>query len=253
MESVKVDTSELVSLRERIAELGSKQLPFAKALALTRTAQASQAAIRQDMSRVFDRPTPFTLSSVRFQFVDKNAVSPAVEVYLSDEASKSIPIATALRHEVVGGERYWKRSEGALRRIGLLGNDENAVPGSAATLDSYGNMSRSQIVEILSWFQAFAESGYRGNATEKTKAKKIRGTKSTAGSRYFFKRDGPGRGIYLSQRAFGGWSMRPVLMFVRRGRYSSRLDMRGTIERVVREQFPAWFRDALDEAKRTAR
>ncbi|SER86124.1 hypothetical protein SAMN04244573_04468, partial [Azotobacter beijerinckii] len=42
-----------------------RQMPFATALALTRTAQLAKEAIEQDMRSVFDRPTRWTLNSLR--------------------------------------------------------------------------------------------------------------------------------------------------------------------------------------------
>ena len=68
-----------------------------------------------------------------------------------------------------------------------------------------------------------------------------------------WKRDGRGRGIYMSEQSFGRWSMRPVLMFVRRAQYQRRLDMQRVVQDVARAQFGAWFADSWAQATRSAR
>lgn len=244
---VSIDTSELVALKDRV---GRARQRFAKVIeiSLNKTAAAGQAAVRQEMARVFDRPTPFVLAST---FI-KPAIAPnnlEAHVFLKDVESKNIAPAKALAHEVTGGQRAWKRGEGALRRAGLLGNDENAVPGGAAKLDAYGNMDRGQIVQIIAYFEAFPDVGYKAN-TMKAKRDKLKAGKAGKryGVRYFLKRDRPGRGIYISEKTGFGYTMRPVLMFVRRAQYKRLLDMRGVVDGVVRTQFKAWF---ADEWRRT--
>lgn len=229
------------------------QVPFATALALTKTAQAAQVSVRQEMVRVFDRPTPFTLASTFVRSATKAKLEAAV--YLKTGGNKEGGNAQdRLGHQVLGGQRRFKRMEGALRQAGLLGNGEQAVPGKAADLDSYGNMSRGQITQILAWFQAFPEAGYKANSTQATRAKRAAGKAGKKyGTRFYYKRDRPGRGIYKATQTGFGSAIQPVLMFVRRATYRQLLDMPGVVERTAREQFPAWFRDALQSAMRTAR
>jgi len=252
---IQIDVSELASLKRRLDGFGS-QVRFATARALTQTAVAGREAVRAEMDRAFDRPTPWTKRMVRYEPATKDSLE--ARVLLSEDTSKNIPASLALRHEVEGGARNWKRFELQLQRIGMLGLDENAVPGGAAKIDAYGNMARSQIIQILAYFQAFSQSGYRANTTAKRKAKLAKGTKSTQGWRFWYKRDRPGRGIYLSTRKLleGKYvheDMKPILMFVRRGRYTGRLDMAGAVERVARATFQGSFKTALAAAMRTAR
>ncbi len=242
---------DLDDLRRKIANIAQEQIPFATALALTRTAQAASAAVKQEMTRVFDRPTPFTLNSLRTSAATKTRLQAAV--YMKDEAVKGTSTINAIGHQALGGQRAFKRSEGALRRLGMLANGENMVPGAAAQLDAYGNMSRGQIVQILSWLQAFGEQGYRANMTAATRTRRARGTARTRGVGYYFKRDAPGRGIYMRVNTGFGSAIKPVLLFVRRAQYRKRLDMNAVVERVSREQFRSWFADALQEAQRTQR
>lgn len=230
-----------------------EQVPFAAALALTRTAQGAQVAVRQEMIRVFDRPTPFTLGSTFIKPATKAKLE--ANVYLRTGGNKEGGNAQdRLGHQVLGGQRRFKRMEGALRNAGLLGNGEQAVTGKAADLDAYGNMSRGQITQILAWFQAFPEAGYKANSTQATRAKRAAGKLGKRyGVRFYYKRDRPGRGIYKATQTGFGSAIQPVLMFVRRATYRSLLDMPGVVERTAREQFPRWFREALQSAMRSAR
>jgi hypothetical protein len=244
--------SNLEPVRRQLGALRD-QVPFATALALTKTAQAAQVSVRQEMVRVFDRPTPFTLASTFVRSATKAKLEAAV--YLKTGGNKEGGNAQdRLGHQVLGGQRRFKRMEGALRQAGMLGNGEQAVPGRAAELDSYGNMSRGQITQILAWFQAFPEAGYKANSTQATRAKRAAGKAGKKyGTRFYYKRDRPGRGIYKATQTGFGSAIQPVLMFVRRATYRQLLDMPGVVERTAREQFPAWFRDALQSAMRTAR
>jgi hypothetical protein len=239
-------------LRNQLSALERDQLPYATARALTNTALAAKAALRQEMVRVFDRPTPFTLNSLFVTPASKRKLEAVVLAKdLDNKGGGSARLRTA--PQIRGGQRDWKRFEGALRRAGLLGNDEQAVPGQAATLDAYGNMSRGQIVQILAWFQAFAESGYKANTTAAGRKKAAAGTRRRQGYRYFYKRDGKGRGIYKATRFATGSAIQPVLMFVRRAQYRPRLDMAGVVNQVAATQFESWFRDAMAEAMRFGR
>jgi hypothetical protein len=227
------------------------QLPFVTALALTRTAQAAQVAVKQEMVRVFDRPTPFAINSTFVKPATKT--KPEALLFFKDLGNKGGGDArTRYAPQVFGGERLFKRFEGALFRAGLLGRNEVAVPGEGATLDAYGNISRGQIVDILSWFQAFGEQGFRANSTKETRAKRYKGTKSKRGYRYFYSRD-KHRGIWMAVPTAFGDVIKPVLMFVKRAKYKRLLDVGGVVDRTVATQYAAWFDDAVREAIRTAR
>lgn len=238
------------------------QVPFATALALTRTAEAAKVAVQQEMVRVFDRPTPFTFQAMRVIPARKTNLEAAV--VFKDLGGKGLTDAkTRYGHQVFGGARATKRMETLLRRSGLLLMSEDAVPGEGAQLDAYGNMSRGQVVQILSWFQTFGEEGFTANSTQATRERKARGTRKRGGQRFFFRRERPGRGIYLATAvtvpsakrgvASQNWAIKPVLMFVRRSMYKPRLDVEGVVQRTAQSQFRAWFADAFREATRTAR
>lgn len=242
-----------VQIDDRRVEAAFAQLkrhaPAALALAMTRTAHDARVAVQQEMRSVFDRPTPFTLNSMRVDPAKPDKLE--ASLFFKDLGSKGGGDArTRYGPQVFGGQRAIKRFETLLRRRGLLGVTEEAVPGQAAKLDAYGNMSRGQIIQILSWFQAFGEEGFTANSTKSSRAKKAKGTRNRYGTRFFLKRDKPGRGVYFATQTPFGSSIRPVLMFVRRGNYKARLPFEKVVTKVIDEQLERRFNVEIGYAMR---
>jgi hypothetical protein len=159
---------------------------------------------------------------------------------------------------VYGGQRKLKAFERSLQRVGLLPSGMAAVPGKAARLDAYGNMSRGQITQILSYFKAFGEQGYRANITDKRKESMAKGNKRTRarGVSYFVGRPNGGRhpsGVWQKTN-FGeiGSAIKPIIIFVNRPAYRKQLDVPGIAERVIRSRFASELSMAVAQARRTA-
>lgn len=237
-----------------------RRIHRATAVALTRTAVQVKAAVRAEMPKVFDRPTPWTLNSL---FVDPAKFTQAVpeaRVWIKDEAGgKGVAPTKYLLPEIEGGARGWKRSERALQRAGFLYADEQIVPAAGAALDAYGNVRRGLIVTLLSYFSTFDVAGFTANATAKTRARRAKrgrtadGFITIRGVEYFISR-GPGmwfgryqhlpRGIW-SRKGIHGSDVTPVLLFVRRANYRQRLDFFGIGRRVVEDRLSAEFERAM--------
>jgi hypothetical protein len=246
-----VDVSKTVAeLTDRLGELAYAQMPFAAALALTRTAQAVQERQVAEMKDVFDRPTPYTLSSTFVRPATKQRLSS--EVGLKDFAGKGTPATKFLSPQIAGGGRRLKRFEIALRRTGNLPEDFRIVPGAGCRRDAYGNISAGQIVEILSYFRTFPEAGYRANMTDKRKRQLARGTRSRLGYAYFIGRPG-GRaplGVWQRVQFASGSAVKPVLIFVRGAQYEAVYDFEFVARTTSERVFPAQFEAALQQAVR---
>mgnify|MGYP000844727299 FL=1 len=230
----------------------ARRVPFAVVKALTRTAKAGQEAVKSEIRSVFDRPTPYTLNSTYIRPATRDKM--VASVYLKDDASKGTPAGKYLGPQIEGGTRRHKRMEVALQRIGVLPQGWYAIPGRAAKLDAYGNWSRGQIVQVLSYFQAFGEQGYRANTAAEKRAKMKRGTRSKRGVAYFAVL--PGRrasralqpGIYLQTYFAKGSAIQPIAIFVENATYRRRLDFYATVERVAVTQYPLELQRAINEA-----
>ena len=146
-----------------------RQLKFVGMVALNRTA-ANLAMFRMPnlAQEVFDNPTPYILRGFKYRKAEKDNLT--AEVFVDDYVGPSP--AKSLAAEVFGGQRKLKRFELALQYKGILPAGQYAVPGKDAQRDSYGNMSGSQIVQILSTLQAFAETGYTANKTARSESRK---------------------------------------------------------------------------------
>ncbi len=248
-----IDVSRAVAAMTGQAAQGQRQTVFATALALTRTGQKAMVAEQKEMRDIFSNPTPYTLSGLYLRPATKQNLS--VEVKLKDMASKAIPAAVFLAAQLKGGERKAKRFEKALQSVGALPPGYRIVPGSAAKLDAYGNMSQGQIVQILAFFRAFPEVGYKMNMTAASKARLARGNKRTQGFAYFVGRPGDRLplGIYQRVRFAGGTAIKPVMIFTRSAVYQAIFDFEYVAERTVEHEFGAEFARAWIEAAGSAR
>lgn len=240
---IRVEIQGIEKVQAQLAKIGG-QLKNAAADALNDTAFMLRREMQAEMGRVFDRPTPYVLRSV--QVKRASAITLRAEVGPEYLGGKGVDPAKVLAAEVAGGARRDKRSEVALRRVGLLppgyvtAIPKEPYPGSD---DGRGNIRGPFIVQLLSYFQAFSEQGYRSNMTQRRKDKladagrTASGYKTINGVQFFASLPGQ-RGVSdLKNRARhlapGIWArsgthgsnLRPVLMFVRLPSYAVRLSM----------------------------
>lgn len=213
----KVEPSDLLAA---LAALSEKDAPFITAYALTATAKDIEAAEKQSMQDVFDRPTNWTLNALAIKPATKTDLNAIV--FFRDGGGT--PAWKYLSPEVEGGDRRHKSFELRLIRQGLMKDTEFAVPGKGTKLDGNGNIPGSTLEMILSQVGAAEQwAGYQANATRKSLAKR----KRAQIGRYFVLRPdaGPGvaravaPGIYF--RA-GFKEIVPVIMFVTAPKYKKR-------------------------------
>jgi hypothetical protein len=248
-----IDVSAAIAAMTQHTTAEKKQVLFATRVALTRTGQKAMVAEQKEMRDIFKNPTPYTMSSLYLRPATSTNLS--AEVKLKDFAAKATPASKFLAAQLKGGTRAPKRFERALQAIGALPTGYRVVPGAGAKMDSYGNMSSGQIVQILAFFRAFPEAGYKANMTAATKARLARGTKKKLGFSYFVGRPGDRLPLGIYQRvAFGhGSAIKPVMIFVRSALYEAIFDFEYVAGKVVETEFGDEFARAYIEAKRTAR
>ena len=272
-----------------------QQLPFAVASALTTTAQGARAAVSAELAARFDRPKPYTTKqAVQVRKATKGKLVAEVGVGVEyDAPSKGTPYQKVLGHHFAGGARPFTKFEGALKRAGLIDGGMVAVPGAAAQLDGFGNLSPATIVKLMSILRLFSEQGYSANETAAGRAKreKIRQRSRKGGGADYLVKSANGKRIkrnyveiggkvYFVSRgrreAFGGGSWRagrlqnlpagiwektgihgsdvkPIVMFVKAGSYAKRFDMPATVRGVVAADWPANFAESFRRAMETAR
>lgn len=247
---------EFTGLRDRLLTLNRlerEQLPFAAALALTRTAQAASAGLRAEMQRVFDRPTRATLNSLFIEPATKEKM--VARVWINDGKGRSRwgEARAAIRWlepQVYGGPRGMKGVEKMLQRRGVLGAGQFVVPGEAAPLDQHGNIKRGQLNRILSGARLFTEEGYTANRTDSAQSRRKRG------DRYFVIRKGREALGIAERKQYGKGSrnsIRMVLVFARQPTYARRFDFHAAGDRIASEELPIEFEKAMAQALATRR
>ena len=125
-----------LSVRTNVKELEKqldafvrKQLPFATAQALTGTARAVQSDERENMTKVLDNPTPFTLNSVRVKAARKDDLEAIV--FVQDIAAAYLePFESGGMHKLIGRGVTWLN------------------PKDKGLLNQYGNLSKSAMASL---------------------------------------------------------------------------------------------------------
>lgn len=150
-----------------------KQIRFATAVALTRTAKDVHAELGHEMRRVFERPTPFTLKSHFWVSAKaKDLDNQSSRVGIKDFAGKGTPAEKYLRAQVFGGERDQKRFE---KWMGGASGGRNLylVPGPGAKLDSFGNVRRGVYVKVMSALKTHPDPLAHRTATSRKRNKRL--------------------------------------------------------------------------------
>lgn len=237
---VRINTSVFA---RRMDALVAKQMPFAVAKALTDTAKDAQAEGVAEMRRVFDRPTPYALKSLFIRPATKQRLH--ARVYVKDDTLGGFTSsAEQLGHQFEGGARKGKRLEGLLLNAGLLSRGEYVVPGEGARFDSYGNISRGQVQQILSQLKV----GNDPNAYKST-SKRSKRAVARAGAMFWSPGGALPRGVWMRR----GAGVLPILIVVRTPRYRQRIDLEAITRRTVERKLQANFDRALRTALASAR
>lgn len=233
----KVEASGMTDGLKELTNIERNQIPYATKEALNATCGLIEEAIETEMKSVFDRPTPYTLSSLRTIYATKQKLE--ARVWIKDEADGAAPATRWLAPEVYGGQRQDKRTESLLKARSILSDGQYVVPGRDAKLDSYGNLGRGQLQKILSGLGAQGDK-----LTNSTDSKRSIGKRQA-----FFVMRRAGKPIAIAQRTGRTRDqVRIVLAFVSRPGYAKTLDFDGIAQRVADQQLPIQFARALARA-----
>ena len=237
--------------RALVDRFSERRLNAAAATALTRTALDARENVHKEMRRALDRPTPYTMNSLYVR--PATASRPQAEVYFKDDrAGSGTPATRYLLPQVEGGSRRLKRFEVALKMAGHLPDGWFVVPGQGAKIDAYGNISKGQIIQVLSQLRITLTAGFTRNMS--FDARKQVTAQRKAGGRFFVIRPGAKGalpGVY--QREFAGRNISPVFIFVRSNTYRKRLAFYTVVQATVASRLPVHLQQAIaDQAQRLA-
>ena len=238
-----------------LGKLSGPQAQQAYATAINDTAFMVRRAMQAELGK-FDRVTPFILRSPKVDPAKPNKLSarilPTIDTRNLPSTGGKVGVdpQDVLQAQEVGGRRRDKRSEAVLRRAGILpAGFQTAIPRDPypGSDDGRGNLRGPFLQQLLSYLQAYNESGFKANMTARRKKAINKGTAKTQGRRYFVSY---GRlrghhlapGVWAAQGASGG-DVRPVLMFVRTPTYTPRI----SLERIAQQ---SGAQDYLDKRVR---
>jgi hypothetical protein len=269
-----IDVRPLMAVADTMGNLPAR-LGRTVATALTRTAVQVAEAERREIDDVFDRPVEFTRQAIyvspaqggstrtrvtqdaRGQNVVVNMgpnLQPVqAEVGVKNEAGRGRPAIKWLQYHIEGGRRRLKGYELLLKTAGHLPEGMVTVPGRFAKIDSYGNMSRGQILQVLSQLRIDSYQGSTRSLQKLASAYKGRGVKSLktrllsqqrrAGGEFVVFPNGRGRlrpGIYrMRNTAWGRTDPQPILMFVSKAQYEAeRFDFFYVAQKAIGRHLP---------------
>jgi hypothetical protein len=221
MLEVHVDVGDIRKLNRFVDTLTEKNLRFATARAMTRSAQAAQQQLKQDMGRYIrwrGGPTPFTTNSTYVRFANPGNLT--AEVGFKSFGAKN-PAGRYLQSMARGGPRQPKGTERRLRDTGVIRSTEWIVPTGVTPLrlNAYGNLSGATYQQLISRLKGYGEGqGFTANASGSTRSNRKRSDRD-----YFVGMPGGlQRGIYarlgkLPKGRKPGEVGRPITSNLRRG------------------------------------
>jgi hypothetical protein len=221
---LKISIEGLDATRSYLANV-EKQMRYAAAVALTRTAHEIRKASEKEVGKVFDQPTTFTRRAFGVKSANKQDLTAVV--FIKDRQ------AEYLLPQIVGGSRKPTRKETRFTSQ-TRASGEFWVPGPGIKLNASGNIPL---------------------ATVKSLAANL--NKSGKFGRVFFGQPRPGAafGIYATGKP--GKKQRgaliPLLLQAAAPRYRARFDFQGLGERVASSEFNHQFARAFDQAMASAR
>jgi hypothetical protein len=238
----------MVDVSRFLGQLANK-IPSAQREAINRTAEWAETDVRREMRKVFDRPVPFTLRALRVYYA-KTGPNPSATLWFRQRRREEDKLWAV--PQISGGGRQIKPMERRLQAIGILPRGWFIVPGAAAPMDAYGNVSPGEISRILNVLGAYTEAGYN-KANDKTRARLKKGNakKGVMGFEYWVNPVGPQTqrhlkpGVYRRVYTAFGTSLKPILIFVNKANYRARLNFQGIVKATVDRRFPGEFEKAL--------
>lgn len=221
-----------------VRDVPARVIPYAAAVALTKSAKLAQADVVASLPRVFDRPTRYTLNATRVETATAKDLTARVAV--KDQASGGATAAESfLKAEVFGGRRNEKRFEKSLRLKGILPRGMSAMPGSGAKLDASGNLPRAFSRSIE---QALEQQG-KGKGNKRTSKRSA--LISSARGQSLFVGKPKNHNFPAGVWARDGRHLHALLVFTPgTPGYRKLLDFSGLAEKVVRANFERLFADA---------
>jgi len=229
--------SNISKVMRSLNNIQREQLPFAIALAMTRTVEGLEREEKKQLRSTLHKPTAYTKSFLAKKTANKKDRPINASVFFREFAGKGTPASKYLTPNIKGGRRGQKRHEIALSA--KVGRKIYTGPAKDAPLNSAGNLTAGYYTKILSQVQAFGESGYRANAKRR-------------GSQGFYIASKGGVAVGIRQRV--GDQSKKILNFMDNPpTYKKRYPFYEAGNKYVRDNIGKNFKSAYRRAIKTAR
>ena len=160
--------SDLKDLTAHLSRIQRQQIPFASALAITKTAQDVRTDLYQNMLKVFDAPVAYTVprnikepkQRGSLYLVKATKKNLEAEVYVKNMTfGKGTPALNYIKPHIEGGPRRTKGLEISMRGKGVIGGGKfitasTRTPYGHVNLNRIGNVTRGNMQKILSGLQS---------------------------------------------------------------------------------------------------
>lgn len=243
-----------ISIRDNIkdatrwlSDYERNQVPFAAALALTRTGKVVEKGLQQTMTDVFDNPTPFITRGTFATSAKKSDLTTTVGMRDQARNGRGSP-ADYVREQFYGGERGEKAFERAFRAIGALPAGWRAIPAAGIKSDRYGNPDRRAVAEVLGAMRR-GLSVFSGRGKRAAQVGYFVVMPGTSDPRVL----GLQPGVWRRTQRGGDRAVVPVFVFTQQAAYTPRIDLPALASQISAVEFPRQFAAALSRALRTAR
>lgn len=234
----------LQQVQSMLAGFSDRRMAAVGATALTRVARDLAGQWRQHLEQRLDRPTSATVRSV--QWIKADAAGLVAEVKIRDDgAGKTKPVEW-LSPQEAGGARRVKQFERALQAQGSMPRGWHAVPGPAAKLDAYGNVSRGQIVQVIAQLGAQYSPGY-ARVISRSAAKRA-ATAQAKGRAYVAILPGNKAGLTPGVYERSDRALRAVMWYVSRTQYRKATDLLGEAQRTAPAALQRELQRAIEES-----
>lgn len=244
-------TIQITGLKEAQAMLGAqaKQAAYAASRAINTTAYAINERLKKDMSSTFKGgATAYTLRAFSVTKADKATLTATVALR-TDTQGAALPYNKALGHLFTGGPRKYKKLEGWLRGRRLLPAGLTIAPGAGMPVDSYGNMRRAALTEMLGVIGTQLKNLQVYRRTGAGKAQKAVG--------YFVilpgSKGGHHPGIYKRMQTGTSSAITPMVLYVDPANYRKFIDLDKLGREVVAQKFQPAFDAELARALASAK
>ena len=213
----------LEEVKARLDGFSDRRFGAAIATALTRTAKKVSGSWQAQINAKVNAPTPRTQSATGFSGATAATLQSAV--FVKDRTAGLSPAAYLAPLES-GGVRGLKKFEQALINAGAMPAGYVTVPGKAATLDSYGNVSRALIVAVIAQLGSDYSPGYQ-RVISKSTTKRL-ATRLRRGLTYVSVMPEQARQVGVSPGIYeqvNDKTLRAVFLFKRRASYRRQLSL----------------------------